>query len=118
MLSGVKTLVCPHCGSQVSADAHVCMHCGAEIVRGATRLERRLVGVLFAMGAFVLGAWFFHAWGSIQGSSLLPRPDSDAALFVFLGIIGFLIAGYILGSSVARLFRRSQVRFFRSYRNK
>ena len=50
-----------------------------------------------------MGAWFFHAWGIIQGSSLLPRPDSDAALFVFLGIIGLLIAGYILGSSVARL---------------
>ena len=50
----------------------------------------------------------------MQGSSLLPRPDSDAALFVFLGIIGLLIAGYILGSNVARLFRRPQIRFFRS----
>jgi hypothetical protein len=116
--AGVKTLVCPHCVSQVSADAHVCARCGAEIVRGATRLERRLVGVLFAIGAFVVGAWFLQIWGSIQSSSLLPRPDSDAAIFVFLGIIGLLIAGYILGSSVARLFRRSQVRFFRSYRYK
>ncbi len=39
------------------------------------------------------------------------------ALFFFLGIIGLVIAGYILGSSLARLFRRSQVRFFRSYRH-
>ena len=53
----------------------------------------------------------------MQGSSLLPRPDSDAALFVFLGIIGLLIAGYILGSNVARLFRRPQIRFFRSHRH-
>ena len=44
-----------------------------------------------------MGAWFFHAWGIIQGSSLLPRPDSDVALFVFLGIIGLLIAGLHLG---------------------
>jgi hypothetical protein len=72
---------------------------------------------LFAIGAFVVGAWFFHAWGIIQGSSLLPRPESEAALLVFLGIIGLLIGGYILGSSFARLSRRSQVRFFRSYRN-
>jgi hypothetical protein len=89
----------------------------AEIIRGATRRERRLVGILFAIGAFVVGAWFFHTWGTIQGSSLLPRPDSDVALFFFLGIIGLVIAGYILGSSLARLFRRSQVRFFRSYRH-
>ena len=52
----------------------------------------------------------------MQGSSLLPRPDSDAALFVFLGIMGLLIAGYILGSNVARLFRRPQIRFFRTHR--
>ena len=64
-----------------------------------------------------MGAWFSHAWGIVQGSSLLPRPDSDAALLVFLGIIGVLIAGYILGSNLARLFRRPQIRFFRNYRN-
>jgi hypothetical protein len=99
------------------ATAHVCTNCGAEIVRGATRRERRLVGVLFAIGAFVVGAWFFHTWGSIQGSALLPRPDSDMAFFFFLGMIGLVIAGYMLGSSLARFSRRWQVRFLCSYRN-
>ena len=66
--------------------SRLCTHCGAEIVRGATRRERRLVGVLFAIGAFIVGAWFFHAWGVMQGPSLLPRPDSDAALFAKLGL--------------------------------
>jgi hypothetical protein len=101
----------------VSERAHVCAGCGAEIVRGATRRERSLFGVIFAIGVFAITAWFVQGWGIISGSSVLPRPDSNAALFVFLSIIALLIAGYILGSSVARLFRRSQVRFFRSYHN-
>lgn len=113
----MKTLLCPHCTSQVPASAHVCKHCGAEIVRGATRYERRLVGTAFAILAFVIIAWFVHGWEIIRGSSLLPKSDSDVALFFFLGIVGLVIGGYILGSSLARLFRRSQVRFFRSYRN-
>jgi len=90
---------------------------GSLVVRGATRRERSLFGVVFAIGAFAIVAWFVQGWGIIHGSSLLPRPDSNEALFVFLSIIALLLAGYILGSSIARLFRRSQVRFFRSYRN-
>ena len=113
----MKTVVCPHCDSMVSQRAHVCVGCGAEIVRGATRRERSLFGVIFAIGAFAIAAWSVQGWGIIHGSSLLPRPDSNEALFVFLSIIALLLAGYILGSSIARLFRRSQVRFFRSYRN-
>ena len=39
------------------------------------------------------------------------------AFFFFLGMIGLVIAGYMLGSSLARFSRRWQVRFLRSYRN-
>ena len=49
MLGCTKTLVCPHCATQVPAHASVCVGCGAEIVHGATRQERSTVGCLFTV---------------------------------------------------------------------
>ena len=112
----MKTLVCPHCASQVSATAHVCARCGAEIVRGATRRERSIAGLLFAFVAFVVASIALRALELQNGSPVL-RPSAESALPFFLGLIAILVVGYMIGKGVACFFRRSKVRFFRSYRH-
>jgi hypothetical protein len=112
----VKTLVCPHCASQVSVTAQVCARCGAEIVRGATRRERSIAGLLFAFVAFVVASIALRALELQNGSPVL-RPSAESALPFFLGLIAILVVGYMIGKGVACLFRRSKVRFFRSYRH-
>lgn len=52
-----------------------------------------------------------------HGSVPVPPPNSDRALFYFLGLIAFVMIGYMIGKGVARIVRRSQVRFFRTYRH-
>jgi hypothetical protein len=104
----MQKLVCPHCDSQVSERANVCVGCGAEIVRGATRRERTNVGCAFAFLALLVGL-------VAMGASLLPAPNSDSALFVVLGLSGFVFFGSLVGNALARLFHRSKLRFFRTY---
>jgi hypothetical protein len=112
----VKTLVCPHCASQVPTTAHVCVRCGAEIVRGATRRKRSIAGLLFAFIAFVVASIALRALELQNGSPFL-RPSAESALPFFLGLIAILVVGYLIGKGVACLFQRSKVRFFRSYRH-
>jgi predicted nucleic acid-binding Zn ribbon protein len=112
----VKEFVCPHCQTRVSDRANVCTGCGAEIVRGTTRRERSIVGVLFVAVAILIGLIVLRALEISRGRMPLPSPQSDGALGLFFGALGLLIAAYFVGRSVARLFRRSQVRFYRSYR--
>jgi hypothetical protein len=112
----VKTLVCPHCASQVSATAHVCAHCGAEIVRGATRRERSIAGLLFAFLAFVVASIALRAL-ELQNGSPVFLPRAEGALPFFLGLTAILVVGYMIGKGIARFVRRSKVRFFRSYRH-
>lgn len=52
-----------------------------------------------------------------RGSLPVPLPDSEKALFYLLGLIAFVTLGYMFGKGVARIVRRSQVRFFRTYRH-
>ena len=105
----MKKLVCPHCHSEVFARASVCPGCGAEIVRGATRQERVNAGCAFTFVGLVVGL-------SIMGASRnLPEPDSDAALFVVLGLLAFAVAASLAGQGFARLRHRSKVRFMRRY---
>jgi hypothetical protein len=106
----VKTLVCPHCQTQVSDRASVCAGCGAEIVRGATRKERSRIGAMFALAALLIGL-------IAMGASRLPKTNSNEALFVVLGLCAFPVVGYFLGKGIAGLRRRSQLRFFRSYQH-
>jgi hypothetical protein len=47
----------------------------------------------------------------------LPSPKSNAALFIFLGLIGLLVFAYFIGKRVAHFLRRSQVSFYRVYRH-
>ena len=113
----VEKLVCPHCNSLVPERASVCVGCGAEVVRGATRAERSTIGFAFSAVAFLVLVLVCRAYQIARGSMPLPPPDSESALFYFLGIIAILVFGYMTGKGVARFFRRSQVRFFRNYRH-
>lgn len=107
----MNKLVCPHCDSQVSERASVCVGCGAEIVRGATRRERANVGCAFAFLALLVGL-------VAMGASRLPKPNSDAALFVVFGLFGFVVFASLVGNLAARFFHRSKLRFFRRYDNR
>ncbi len=114
----MKALICPHCDSKVSETAHVCAGCGAEIVRGATRRERSLAGVVFVFGAILVALVVSRAVELGRGSLSLPDPRSDSALLYFFCLLAMVALSYMIGKGVARLFRRSQVRFFRSYRHR
>ena len=47
-----------------------------------------------------------------------PSPRADIAIFVVPAFVAFFAGAYFVGRIVARRFiRRSQVRFFRSYRH-
>jgi len=113
----MQTLVCPHCQSHVPGGAGICTGCGAEIVRGANRRERTLVGLVFVGAAFLTSIVVLRAFEIARGAPPLPSPKSDAAFFLILGFIGFLVTAYMTGKVVARLFRKSQVRFYRSYQH-
>jgi predicted nucleic acid-binding Zn ribbon protein len=113
----MKVVVCPHCQTPVADDVRVCSGCGAEVVRGATRRERFLVGVVFAAAAFLILTVVLRMFQIERGSLSLPSPKSDGALFIFLGLIGLLVLAYIIGKRVAHFLRRSQVRFYRVYRH-
>jgi hypothetical protein len=114
----VKALVCPHCHTRIAEAASICRGCGAEVVRGATRRERALIGLAFVIAAIPVLAIILRALEIARGVPPLPSPKDDAALLYFLGLIGFFVAAFLLGRVVAgRLFWRSQVRFFRTYRH-
>jgi hypothetical protein len=104
----MNKLVCPHCDSHVSERASVCAGCGAEIVRGATRRERANFGCAFSILGGVLGL-------IVTGALLPPKPSNDAGLYVFLSLIGVVIAASLVGQGVSRIIYRSKLRFLRSY---
>lgn len=116
-LMRVKTLVCPHCQTHVPDGANICTGCGAEVVRGATRRERSRIGLVFVGGAVLLLVIALRAWQVGTGSTRLPAPNSDAALFLVFGALALLVLAYITGKTAGRFVRRSQIRFFRTYRH-
>lgn len=107
----MNKLVCPHCDSHVSERASVCVGCGAEIVHGATRRERANFGCAFSILGLVFGLIAI-------GLMLPPKPGNDAGLFVFLGLIGFVIAASLLGQGIAHIIYRSKLRFLRRYEHR
>ena len=113
----VQALVCPHCQTQVPGGANVCTGCGAEVVRGATRQERSRVGLFFTLCAIPLAGVILRAVEIGTGNSPFPSAQSAAGLFFFVGSILYFICAFMLGRSVAGAFRRSQVRFFRSFQH-
>lgn len=87
-------------------------------MRGSTRGARSVIGLLFAVAGMPVLAIILRALEIARGTSPLPSPRSDSAFFFFVGLIAFFGGAYLIGRRVARLFRRSQVRFFRSYRHR
>lgn len=113
----MKTLVCPHCKTDVSDRARMCAGCGAEIVRGASRRERAWIGLAFAVLAVPLLGLILRALEIARGTPPFPAPRSEATLFFVVGLIGFFVCAYLLGKGMARILWRSRIRFFRCYRH-
>jgi predicted nucleic acid-binding Zn ribbon protein len=113
----VKTLVCPHCHTQVPEQANVCTGCGAEIVRGLTRRGRSLVGLIFVGLAILVAGVVLRIVEIKHGGPPLPQPKAQDAIFVFPLVIAVVVASYLIGTKVARLIFPSRVRFFRSYQH-
>jgi hypothetical protein len=95
----------------------VCRGCGAEIVRGASRRERALIGVAFVVAAMLVGAVVLRALEIARGAPSLPAPKAEYGFWVSLALIAVIVVPYFLGTRVARLFWRSRVRFYRHYQH-
>ena len=102
----MKTLLCPHCGTQGPASATVCAGCGAEIVHGASRRERSAAGCVVTVIAVLIAL-------VIAGMGSLPETSSDEAFFLVLKFIALVIVANAIGRLAIRWLRRSQLRFFR-----
>ena len=113
----MKTLVCPHCHTQVPESASVCVGCGAEVVRGLSRRQRSIVGLAFVAGAILIFGVLLRAYEIATGHPFLRSPRAEDGLLVISGLILVVFLPYLVGIKVARLFRRSRVRFFRSYQH-
>ena len=70
--------------------------------------------MVFAGLAIFVVVMAMHVIKIERGSLPVPPPDSEEALFYFFGLIAFVTLGYMVGKGVARIVRRSQVRFFRT----
>jgi hypothetical protein len=95
----------------------ICRGCGAEIVRGANRRERAVIGVVFVIAAMLVGAVVLHALEISRGAPALPSPKAEEGFFVLVGLIVIVFIPYMLGTRIARLFWRSRVRFYRRYQH-
>jgi hypothetical protein len=101
----------------VPETASVCTGCGAEIVRGLGRRGRSFVGLIFVAIAILLFGVFLRAYEIAHGTPFLKSPKAEDGPYAILGILLIVIIPYLLGTRIARLFRRSRVRFFRSYQH-
>jgi predicted nucleic acid-binding Zn ribbon protein len=113
----VKTLLCPHCHTQVPEQANVCTGCGAEIVRGLSRRGRSFVELAFVAASIFLFGFSLNAYQVINGHPFLKQSKAEDDLYPILGIIIVVVIPYLLGTRITRLFRKSRVRFFRSYQH-
>jgi hypothetical protein len=95
----------------------VCRGCGAEIVHGLNRRERSFVGLSFVVVALLIGVVIWRALEIAHGAPVLPSPKAEDGLLVIAGLILVVFLPYLMGIKVARLFRRSRVRFFRWYQH-
>jgi hypothetical protein len=91
--------------------------CGAEVVRGLSRRQRSFVGLAFVAVAILIFGTFLRVYEIANGDPFLRSPKAEDAPYAILGIIIVVMIPYLLGTRIARLFRRSRVRFFRSYQH-
>src|SRR6266849_1377145 len=82
--TGMNTLACPHCQTSVSEDSRVCRGCGAEIVHGASRRERSLIGVMFVMAAMLITVVLFRSLEIMRGAPPLSAPKAEDGFLFFI----------------------------------
>jgi hypothetical protein len=95
----------------------VCHGCGAEIIRGASRRERLLIGVAFVIAAMLVGAVVLRALEIAHSALPLRPPKAEDGFLVLIGLIVIVFVPYILGTRIARLLWRSRIRFYRNYQH-
>jgi len=113
----MNTLVCPHCQTAVSEDSRVCRGCRAEIVHGASRRERSLIGVMFVIAAMLITVVLFRSLEIMRGAPPLSAPKAEDGFLFFIGLIAVVVIPYLVGTRVARLLCRSRTRFYRAYQH-
>jgi predicted nucleic acid-binding Zn ribbon protein len=113
----MKTVACPHCQTPVSDGARVCRGCGAEIVRGVSRRERSLIGVVFVISAMLISVMLFRAFEIARGARPLSSPKAEDGFLFCVGLIALVAVPYIIGTNVARVLWRSRIRFYRTYQH-
>jgi hypothetical protein len=113
----MNALLCPHCQTPAASGARVCRGCGAEIVRGPSRRERPLIGIVFVVAAMFLGGVLLRVLEIARGSLPLPFPKAEYGFWVLLAVIAVVVVPYIVGTRVARVLWRTRVRFYRTYQH-
>jgi len=114
----MNMLLCPHCQTPAPDSAMVCHGCGAEIVRGASRRERVLIGVAFVVAAMLVGGVVLRAFEIAHGAPPLAPPKAEDGFLVLLALIAIVLVPYMAGTRVARMLWRSRIRFYRTYQHR
>lgn len=70
------------------------------------------MGIAFVLSTIFAAIVVSRAFEIGRGSLPLPDPRSDSAFLYLLCLIALVALSYMIGKGVARLLRRSQVRFF------
>jgi predicted nucleic acid-binding Zn ribbon protein len=99
----MKALACPHCQTPVSEESRVCRGCGAEIVHGASRRKRTLIGVAFVIAAMLITVALFRVLEIARGVLPLAAPKAEDGFLFFVGLIAVVVIPYLMGTRVARL---------------
>ena len=87
------------------------------MIRGATRRERLLTGVVFVVAAMLITVVLVRFWQVAHGALALPSPKAEDGFLVLLGLIVIVFVSYIMGTRVARLLWRSRIRFYKTYQH-
>jgi hypothetical protein len=95
----------------------VCRGCGAEIVHGASRGQRALIGIMFVFAAVFVTAVLLRILEIAHGAPPLPPPKAEDEFWILLALIVIVLIPYMVGTRVARLLWRSRTRFYRTYQH-
>jgi predicted nucleic acid-binding Zn ribbon protein len=114
----MKALSCPHCQTPGPDTVKVCRGCGAEVIRGASRRERSLIGLAFVMAALFIAVAVLRALEIARGAPPLSGPKAEDGLLFFLGLIAVIVIPYIVGTRVAHELWRSRIRFYRTFQHR
>jgi hypothetical protein len=86
-------------------------------VRGASRRERSLIGVVFVIAAMLVAVVLFRSLEIMRGAPPLSSPRAEDGFLFLVGLTAVVVVPYIMGSRVARLLWRSRIRFYRTYQH-